>query len=440
MKKTILIILLASGTMVFAQREAYVVNAFAETLSKIDLETGSVENHIMNLGDVPNQAIFHDGYLYVVNSVSADVMKIDPASRQVVADIYLPIGSNPYYASVSDDYCFVTGFVSGAVYRIDLLTNTVDDQIELGEYPEGILYDNGYVYVTQTAFNPDDFSYGQGKITVLNALTLANEGQFNIGRNPQWISRARDGRLHIVCTGSYAEMSGSVYIFDPVSRVIEDSILIGGQPANLAISPLGLGYLAAGGWFDRGLVYAYDVETGDIINGSDNPIYAGLGVTCVAVDSLGYLYTCDMGDDTVTKLSPSGNYIGEYAVGDGPIFMVIVDDAIVGVDPENENHSPDKMAILDNFPNPFNGGTIIRYRISPDDIRPVTIEIYDCLGRLIKFLVPGTVGTSGSVHWDGSDNAGRDCASGLYFARIQNGSKKAPGVDSEEGQKMLMIK
>lgn len=418
MKKLILILTLSLGSVSFAQREAYVVNSLAETLSLINLETGEVDNHVVTLGDAPNQAIYHGGYLYVVNSISADIMKIDPESHRVIADIYLPIGSNPYYMAFYDDYCFVTGFVSGDVYKINLSTNEIDGEVSIGGFPEGILYHDGFVYVTQTYFDPDDFSYGQGRITVLNAATLVNEGQYDIGTNPQWISRASDGNLHVVCTGNYFDIFGAVYIFDPISRTVIDSVNIGGTPANLAISPEGTGYLAAGGWFDQGLIFAYDLETGEIINGPDNPIHSGLGVTCVAVDSLGFLYACEMGDDTISRFSPSGELLESYNVGDGPVAMTILDDTVIDIDPEPPVMPPDKLAILNNYPNPFNSRTAIEYEISGKAITGIVIEIYDGLGRLVKSIDSGTTGSAGVVIWDGIDNSGGDCSSGLYFARI----------------------
>jgi len=252
------------------------------------------------------------------------VQKIDRQTHQPVADIYLPIGSNPYFIAFSQNYGYVTGWVSGKVYEIDLSSNQVERELEIGGYPEGILFADGLLYVTQTYFDPDDYSYGQGKIAIIDATTFTLESQVDVGKNPQWVSRAPDGGLHVVCTGNYNDVEGSVYIFDPVSEAVVDSILIGGQPASLAISPLGIGYLAAGGWINHGYIYCYDIQTGDIIRGESNPILSGLGVTWVAVDSLGFVYSCDFGDDTVTKLSFSGEVIRTFGMGDGPISMTIV--------------------------------------------------------------------------------------------------------------------
>ena len=440
MKKMVLFLSIILISSSYAQRQAFVINGLAETLSIIDLENGQVVNHAVTLGEAPNQAAWHDSYLYVVNSISADIMKIDPATRQVVADIYLPIGSNPYYMAFSNGFCFVTGFVSGVVYKIDLSTNEISGQAAIGGYPEGIIYADDHVYVTQTYFNPNDYSYGQGKVSVLNAETMAIEGQFDVGKNPQWISKSSNGDLHIVCTGNYFDIFGSVYMYDPQDEVIVDSVNIGGTPANLAISPLGIGYLAAGGWADVGFIYAYDIDSREIINGVNNPIESGLGATSVAVDSLGFLYSSDMGDDTVTKMSSSGGYLGSFALGDGPISIAIIDDAVLDVEDDPVTFLPENLAVWGNYPNPFNAGTIIGYELPADVATGFSIEVYDGLGRLIKSIMPGTAGGNGSVLWDGTDSRGIDCSSGIYFAGISIAGNDDNRQVLSRKQKMVLLR
>ena len=440
MNRLALSLLLLISSPVFAQRQAYVVNNLAETLSLIDLESETVENHIVVLGETPNQVVYNDGYLYVVNSISANVQKIDQQTHQPVADIYLPIGSNPYFIAFGQDYGYVTGWVSGKVYEIDLSTNQVDRELEIGGYPEGILLAAGLLYVTQTYFNPDDFSYGQGKIAIIDAAAFTLEGRVDVGKNPQWVSRAPDGRLHIVCTGNYFDVEGSVYIFDPVSEAVVDSILIGGQPANLAISAPGIGYLAAGGWIDHGYIYSYDIQSGDILRGPSNPIIAGPGVTWVAVDSPGFVYSCNFGDDTVSKLSPSGEMLGSFNVGDGPISIAIVDDATIGTEPEENVVLPDKIGLPGNYPNPFNSGTLIRYELPSADLASLTIEIYDSMGRRVKSLRLETGGRRGLVYWDGTDDTGGECASGSYFARLESTRSSDDEMSSGAVAKMVLIR
>lgn len=440
MKKLMFLLILLISSSSHAQREAYVVNGLAETLSRIDLETGLVANHIVTLGETPNQVAFYDSYLYVVNSISADVMKINSSSHQIEFTFLLPVGSNPYNIDFYGNYAYVTGWVSGKVYRLNLTSNTIDGELEIGGYPEGMFCRDNYLYVTQTYFNPNNFSYGQGKITRIELSGFSFVSDHNVGKNPQWISRAPDGMLHIVCTGNYDDVEGSVYIFDPGAGAAVDSVLIGGQPSQLAVSTTGIGYLSAGGWSTNGYVYSYDIFSGDIIRGPSNPITVGLGASSIAADSLGFVYSCNFGDDTVSKIDFSGNVIGSYALGDGPLSITIIDDTAIGIEDENLEMLPETAYLIKSYPNPFNAGTVIKLHGSDQGSRPSDIGIFDISGRLIKTLYIETLNGYGEVYWDGTDNNNSGCASGIYFLKIVGAEGNTDRSDRPKTLKMTLIR
>ncbi len=82
--------------------------------------------------------------------------------------------------------------------------------------------------------------------------------------------------------------------------------------------------------------------------------------------------------------------------------------------------APLTVQLYQNFPNPFNPTTSIRY-IVPHTSH-VTLRIYAPSGHLIRTLVDGK--KSFGAHeatWDGMDNAGRPAASGIYVYRLQVG-------------------
>jgi DNA-binding beta-propeller fold protein YncE len=430
--------LLLIPSSALAASEAFVVNNLAETLSRIDLENGSVQNHITVLGTTPNQVSYSNDYLYVLNSISADLQKIDPGSHSIVSDIPLPIGSNPYNMALEDQHAYVSCLVSGAVERIDLSTNQISGQVSIGGYPEGVTIFDNRLYVAQTGFNPSDFSYGQGRIAVIDLFGFTLAREINVGKNPQAIIVAPDGKLHVVCTGNYADISGAIYIFNPVSQTVEDSIMIGGQPANGIINQDGICFLAAGGWADHGHIYSYNVTTREIIHGPLNPIQAGLGVTALALDSLGFIYSCDFGSDTVTKLNSSGQIAATYNVGDGPQSIVILDDRFTYIEDIADPIRPGRPAILGNYPNPFNPETLIKYQL-PDGSKGISIAIYDLEGKIIRRLNLGTAGDPGEVVWNGKGDNGLACSSGIYFACLEGGyyvSKRLSGA----AIKLLLIR
>ena len=71
-----------------------------------------------------------------------------------------------------------------------------------------------------------------------------------------------------------------------------------------------------------------------------------------------------------------------------------------------------------NYPNPFNPVTSIRYGIT--DRAHVTLRVYDVRGRLVRTLVDEVQNPDANhrVEWNGRNNAGNPVASGVYFYKL----------------------
>jgi hypothetical protein len=85
------------------------------------------------------------------------------------------------------------------------------------------------------------------------------------------------------------------------------------------------------------------------------------------------------------------------------------------------------------YPNPFNPVTKIAYSVK--EAGPVTIEVYNVAGKVVRTLLDTEVeaGAKGFVVWNGANDGGERCASGVYFYRIA-----AAGFT--ESRKMIMLK
>jgi len=76
---------------------------------------------------------------------------------------------------------------------------------------------------------------------------------------------------------------------------------------------------------------------------------------------------------------------------------------------------PESYSLAQNFPNPFNPTTIIRYELPKAG--NVTLKVYNLLGREVAILVKGEKQAGRySVIFDGSR-----LASGEYIVRMQSG-------------------
>ena len=83
--------------------------------------------------------------------------------------------------------------------------------------------------------------------------------------------------------------------------------------------------------------------------------------------------------------------------------------------------TPSNYLLSQNFPNPFNPITTIRYELPEDSF--VDVTVYDMLGNVVKNLV-NTNQSSGykSVQWDATNNQGEPVSAGVYLYRIQAGN------------------
>jgi hypothetical protein len=74
------------------------------------------------------------------------------------------------------------------------------------------------------------------------------------------------------------------------------------------------------------------------------------------------------------------------------------------------------FAITGNYPNPFNPGTVIEYRV-PDGRHEVRLDVIDAYGRVVRTLVDDA--RSGGLYRAAFDAA--DLPSGTYLARLRSG-------------------
>jgi hypothetical protein len=83
--------------------------------------------------------------------------------------------------------------------------------------------------------------------------------------------------------------------------------------------------------------------------------------------------------------------------------------------PDNQR-LPDRFILLDNYPNPFNFSTTIRYIVPTTG--PVTLDVYDILGRKVRTLLDiNQPAGEYRVTWN-ADKVG----TGVYFYRLTTGS------------------
>jgi len=92
----------------------------------------------------------------------------------------------------------------------------------------------------------------------------------------------------------------------------------------------------------------------------------------------------------------------------------------------------EEFVLKDNYPNPFNPVTTLRYEIAVNT--NVKITIYDMMGRLVKILTDKMeMAGYKSIKWNGTNDRNEPVSAGLYLYTIQAG-------DYIKTRKMVLIK
>ena len=104
----------------------------------------------------------------------------------------------------------------------------------------------------------------------------------------------------------------------------------------------------------------------------------------------------------------------------------------VGID-DDVQVNPYEYALHDNFPNPFNPSTHIRFSIGGKE--NIKLVIYDVMGRQVRTILNGEAYNPGFhvVNWNGIDDKGQKVPTGMYIYRIKAG-------DFIADKKMLLVK
>ncbi len=129
-------------------------------------------------------------------------------------------------------------------------------------------------------------------------------------------------------------------------------------------------------------------------------------------------YNADLGD----VVSVAGFMQYDY----GNFELVPVKDEDVILDPGTgveDGQLPSAGGFSGLYPNPFNPKTEIRFVLTRDNL--TQLNVYNIRGELVTSLVNGRLagGQEYVYEWNGTDHAGRQMASGTYFARLRIGGE-----------------
>jgi len=167
-----------------------------------------------------------------------------------------------------------------------------------------------------------------------------------------------------------------------------------------------------------------------------------------ATDSTRYHMTADAGFDADLIASGDGSIFslnaGAFTLAPqasaklvyGVVYATSVDDLIAAANAMRAKYAalftsveikpgaelPSGFALSQNWPNPFNPATAIRFELL--ERAEVRLSVYNLKGQLINTVASGLYPAGAhQVMWDGRDAAGRDAAAGVYLYRLEAGQQ-----------------
>ncbi len=149
----------------------------------------------------------------------------------------------------------------------------------------------------------------------------------------------------------------------------------------------------------------------------DTSDYDSIGTTSDTT----YFFMGSMGHTYRVKVSAVNSFGIEGALSEASPDTILRS----GVDEAQDEKIPKTLSLDQNFPNPFNPSTTIRYQLPAvsDQRSAVSLKIYNILGQEVRILVdeeqvPGYY----RVIWDGRNSLGRGVSGGVYYYQLRCGS------------------
>jgi len=430
-----------------------------------DIEFGSGPPSITDLSREPCAPTASD------NEVAVSCVILDNSTISEALVHYSVDGGE--YATVAmtsaDDSTFTGVIPVGSDNTVYYYITATDDGADQSEpktsvYPNDTDHDQLGFHVTdnltigmiqETPWPSGNTLYEGCDVTLTGSVT-ADTAQYNSGYSSyafqdgtgQWNGLVFDTEeMAIVTRGDEVSVTGLVTDNDPDwvfkfggnTRLINATVTVtstGNEtPASTLVSVEDLSQTAEEVESYEGVLVKLDNVTVSAVNQYDWSITDASGMETLIDDDMATM-DADNAMSELVEGQELSHIMGIFNYSFGTYKVQIRDMADLGITVginDDVKVNPYEYALHDNFPNPFNPETQIRFSLGNRE--NVKLVIYDIMGRQVRTLANGDSFNSGFhvLNWDGRDKIGEKVATGMYIYRIKAG-------DFIEDKKMLLVK
>lgn len=165
---------------------------------------------------------------------------------------------------------------------------------------------------------------------------------------------------------------------------------------------------------------AYDTLAagGRVVMSVGPPLYSGHLMMLAGFDSQGDPLVHDP-----ARQNGEGYEYGKTSISQswftkgGVAYTFFPDETVVALDEKEKNTQPNQMVLQQNFPNPFNPSTSLRFSIPAATY--LELSVYDLTGKLIDVLISDYLPAGDhQLVWNAKDQA-----SGVYLIRLESDSE-----------------
>ncbi len=275
------------------------------------------------------------------------------------------------------------------------------------------------------------FNEGSGSTTI-DFSTRNNNGMLvNMDTTNAWVSSyvplatgITDTLTNITAIWAAVDSNASSILSVRDSTISgNDAVIFGHNNGSLSFDstdvPLNLGILQRLKRF--WILEVYGSITGDLIIDTKDLNIIGGSTLRLLVDSNGVFADADTVSGVYNE-ADSVFIVSTLNLQHGYYYTLGALESHTAIGLKQDGYLLDTPKLFQNFPNPFNPTTNIKFVIG--GLEWVTLEVYDLTGRIVKTLVNErkAAGTY-TVQWDGTDEARQPVVSGVYWYRLKAGKR-----------------
>ena len=260
----------------------------------------------------------HDKYAYLINNLGSSIEIVDVSTFESIKQILAGLSNPRYFASegtsafISNWGPYAEDFSSPESFLavLDTEENLLGEKIEVPSRPEGLITNNGKLFVSSLA---------SSVITVIDVSTKEVVGSIEVGFGPSNFVQDKSGFLWVICS------DGSLMKIDPAANTVLEEVNIPNPSGKLAIDGSGETLYVLTSTYAPDFSYT---ENGVLKLNTASPqlqteIFATENLYGIGVDpesNIIYLANSNafLGNGTIIRIDSEGIEIDNFPSGRGP--------------------------------------------------------------------------------------------------------------------------